>query len=79
MKSKKFVAKFPSSTDLYNMVKAEYLAMRLAALAGINVAPVRLVKAANKDVLLIERFDRDKNRQGLDAKTHGVSSYHLTA
>ena len=32
--------------------------MRLAALAGLNVAPVKLVKAANKDVLLIERFDR---------------------
>jgi len=32
--------------------------MRLAELAGLNVAPVKLAKAANKDVLLIERFDR---------------------
>ncbi len=55
---KKYVAKFSSSTDLYNVVKAEFIAMRLAALAGLNVAPVQLTTAANKDVLLIERFDR---------------------
>ncbi|MDT8429712.1 MAG: HipA domain-containing protein [Pseudomonadales bacterium] len=55
---KKYVAKFSSSTDLYSVVKAEFIAMRLAELAGLNVAPVKLAKAANKDVLLIERFDR---------------------
>ncbi len=55
---KKYVAKFSSSTDLYSVVKAEFIAMRLAALAGLNVAPVQLTTAANKDVLLIERFDR---------------------
>ncbi len=55
---KKYVAKFSSNTDLYSVVKAEFIAMRLAKLAGLNVAPVKLAKAANKDVLLIERFDR---------------------
>jgi serine/threonine-protein kinase HipA len=55
---KKYVAKFSSSTDLYSVVKAEYIAMRLAELAGLNAAPVKLAKAADKDVLLIERFDR---------------------
>ncbi len=55
---KKYVAKFSSSTDLYSVVKAEFIAMRLAELAGLNVAPVKLTKAANKEVLLIERFDR---------------------
>ena len=55
---RKYVAKFSSSTDLYSVVKAEFIAMRLAEIAGLNVAPVKLVKAANKDVLLIERFDR---------------------
>ena len=59
---KKYVAKFSSSTDLYSVVKAEYIAMRLAQFAGLNVAPVKLVKAANKDVLLIERFDRQENQ-----------------
>jgi serine/threonine-protein kinase HipA len=55
---KKYVAKFSSRTDLHSVVKAEFIAMRLAQLAGLNVAPVKLAKAANKDVLLIERFDR---------------------
>ena len=56
----KYIAKFSATNDLYSVVKAEFIAMRLAALAGINVAPVALVKAANKDVLLIERFDREQ-------------------
>lgn len=56
---KKYIAKFSSSTDLYSVVKAEFIAMRLAALAGLIVAPVRLVTAANKTVLLIQRFDRE--------------------
>jgi serine/threonine-protein kinase HipA len=64
----KYVAKFSSSTDLYSVVKAEYIAMRLAALAGINVAPVKLVQAAQKDILLIERFDREKTAKGWTRK-----------
>jgi serine/threonine-protein kinase HipA len=55
---RKYIAKFSSTTDLYSVVKAEYIAMRLARLAGLNVATVSLTQAANKDVLLIERFDR---------------------
>jgi serine/threonine-protein kinase HipA len=54
----KYIAKFSASTDLYNIVKAEFAAMRLARLVGLNVAPVTLTDALGKDVLLIERFDR---------------------
>lgn len=61
---RKYIAKFSSSTDLYNVVKAEFLAMRLAALAGLQVAPVSLTKAASRDVLLIERFDREAGPKG---------------
>ena len=60
---KKYVAKFSSSSDLYSVVKAEFIAMRLAAIAGLDVAPVKLATAANKDVLLIERFDRTPKNQ----------------
>jgi serine/threonine-protein kinase HipA len=66
--NKKYVAKFSSSTDLYSVVKVEFIAMRLAALAGLRVAPVKLAIAANKDVLLIERFDREKVAQGWTRK-----------
>ena len=57
-RGRKYVAKFSSSTDLYAVVKAEYIAMRLAGLAGLNAASVELTEAAGKDVLLVERFDR---------------------
>jgi serine/threonine-protein kinase HipA len=59
---RKYVAKFSSSSDLYSVVKGEYIAMRLAARAGLDVAPVKMTSAVNKDVLLIERFDRVRNR-----------------
>jgi serine/threonine-protein kinase HipA len=65
---KKYIAKFSSTTDLYNVVKAEFIAMRLAALAGLDVAPVSLVRAANKDVLLIKRFDRSRADNGWQRK-----------
>ncbi len=55
---KKYIAKFSSTTDLYSVVKAEFVAMRLAALCGLNVASVSLTSSLHKDVLLIERFDR---------------------
>lgn len=55
---RKLIAKFSASNDLYNVVKAEFVAMRLATLVGLHVAPVSLVTALGKDVLLIERFDR---------------------
>lgn len=58
----KFIAKFSASSDLHNVVKAEYVAMRLAAIAGLTVAPVRLERAMGRDVLLIERFDRIHER-----------------
>jgi len=56
--NKKYIAKFSSGNDIYSVVKAEFVAMRLARIAGINTASVRLEKASGKDVLLIERFDR---------------------
>lgn len=65
---KKYVAKFSSNTDLYGVVKAEFIAMRLASIAGLDVATVKLVKAANKDVLLIERFDRKPKNQDWSRK-----------
>lgn len=60
----KTIAKFSSSTDIYNVVKAEFIAMKLAALCNLNVAPVSMIAAAGKDVLLIERFDRIKSEAG---------------
>lgn len=60
----KFIAKFSSSGDVINVVKAEFVAMRLAERLGLNVAATRLEKAAGKDVLLVRRFDRTKTATG---------------
>lgn len=61
---RKYIAKFSSQSDIFNVVKAEFIAMRLAAETGLNVAPVRLVTVAGRDVLLIERFDRAPRGDG---------------
>lgn len=61
---RKFIAKFSASNDLYNVVKAEFVAMRLAKLVGLDVAGVELTKGLGKDVLLIERFDRIATPKG---------------
>lgn len=67
-KGKKYIAKFSSSTDIYSVIKAEFIAMRLGKLSGLDVASVELKKAAHKDVLLIERFDRHQSSLGWQRK-----------
>jgi serine/threonine-protein kinase HipA len=62
--SRKWIAKFSTSHDSYNVVKAEFIAMRLAAKVGLEVAPVKLTSALGKDVLLVERFDRQFRATG---------------
>lgn len=54
----RLIAKFSSNTDTYSVVKGEYVSMRLASLAGLDAAPVEMVSAAGRDVLLVHRFDR---------------------
>jgi serine/threonine-protein kinase HipA len=76
--NKKFIAKFSMSTDLYDVVKAEYVAMRLASLAGLNVSSVQMQTALGRDVLLVERFDRESVKSGWTRKAF-VSALTLFA
>ena len=62
--TRKFIAKFSAANDTYSVVKAEFIAMKLAAHCGLNAAPVSMTRAANKEVLLIERFDRTHTKDG---------------
>lgn len=55
------IAKFSSSTDIYPVVKGEFMAIELARRTGLNVAHVQLTSALSKDVLLVERFDRTEH------------------
>lgn len=65
---RKYIAKFSSNSDVFNVVKGEFVAMRLAFHVGLNVAQVSLENAAGKDVLLIKRFDRQKSAGGWQRK-----------
>ncbi len=52
------IAKYSSTTDIYPVVKGEFISMELAARAGLDVASVELTQSLERDVLLVERFDR---------------------
>lgn len=56
--ARRLIAKFSSTSDTYPIVQAELVAMRLARLAGLDVAEVEITEALGKKVLLVERFDR---------------------
>jgi serine/threonine-protein kinase HipA len=60
---KLWIAKFGRANDRYPVCRAEYLAMTLAAQAGLKVPPVRLEKVLGQDVYLVERFDRVLDRR----------------
>lgn len=55
---RRLIAKFTSGTDAYPVVQGEFVAMTLAARAGLETAPVRLTDALGRKALLVERFDR---------------------
>lgn len=52
------IAKFSALRDTQPIVRAEFLAMRMAAQCGLDTAPVALAESAGRDVLLVDRFDR---------------------
>jgi serine/threonine-protein kinase HipA len=52
------IAKLSTQTDPYPVVRAEAVAMDLAARVGLDVAGTALTEALGRDVLLVERFDR---------------------
>ncbi len=54
------IAKFPNASDAYDVPMWEYVVFQLAKLAGLNVPPVRLEKVNGRNVLLVRRFDRNK-------------------
>jgi serine/threonine-protein kinase HipA len=55
---RRYIAKFSVTGDPYSIVKGEYVAMTLAQRVGLQAAKVKLTTASERDVLLVERFDR---------------------
>ncbi|WP_168224930.1 type II toxin-antitoxin system HipA family toxin [Azoarcus sp. DD4] len=54
------IGKFPSVGDARSVTRGEVLALKLAALAGIDSAPARVVTLGEVPVAVIHRFDRDE-------------------
>ena len=76
MNCKAYIAKFSLSSDQHTFVKNEYIAMRLAAKMGLTVAPVLLKSIHGRDILLVERFDRTIQQNGMYRK-HMLSALSL--
>lgn len=55
--NKLYLAKFNRQDDLFNLVRAEHAAMKMAEQLGIRTAPTFIHKTHTGDVLLVERFD----------------------
>lgn len=55
-----WLAKFPAEGDSVDVCAIEQASLRLAAACGITVADSRLVDVGGRNVLLVERFDRDE-------------------
>lgn len=55
---RRLIAKFSSATDTLPTVQAEFVAMRLAGLSGVETSRVEIEEVMGKKVLLVDRFDR---------------------
>jgi serine/threonine-protein kinase HipA len=59
-----WVAKFSRPDDRWNNPCVEHAMLELARQCGVNAARSRLERVAGKDVLLVQRFDREKTSRG---------------
>lgn len=55
---RELIAKFSVSTDTFPWMQAEAVGMELARRCGINTPATSLTRAGERDVLLVDRFDR---------------------
>jgi serine/threonine-protein kinase HipA len=59
-----WLAKFNREDDTWNNARVEHAMLTLGKLSGLDVADSKLVSVAGKDVLLVQRFDREKMIDG---------------
>jgi len=59
-----WLAKFARPDDRWNNPRVEHAMLELARSCGINSAISRIESVGGKDVLLVQRFDREKNSRG---------------
>lgn len=59
-----WLAKFPAKDDRYNQQRVEYATLALARQCGLYTCTARLETIADKDVLMLQRFDRQHTNDG---------------
>ena len=59
-----WVGKFPEKEDRFNLQRVEYATLELARRCGIDVCNSRLESVGGRDVLMVERFDREYTEGG---------------
>lgn len=59
-----WIAKFNRPDDLWNSARIEHAMLTLARSCGISASESRLITIAQRDVLLVKRFDREKTKGG---------------
>jgi serine/threonine-protein kinase HipA len=55
-----WLAKFNRTDDRFNQARVEHAMLRLARECGLHTAESRIVTVADRDVLLVRRFDRER-------------------
>ncbi|MPT10254.1 type II toxin-antitoxin system HipA family toxin [Comamonas sp.] len=73
-KGQQWISKFAGSKDDTTSPLREFLAMRLAALSGINTAEVDYVHKGTRGTVLVKRFDRHVGDDGTVLRTHFASA-----
>jgi serine/threonine-protein kinase HipA len=71
-----WVAKFNVPTDPWNSARVEHAMLMLARVCGLTAAESRVVEVADRDVLLVKRFDREKTDAGY-LRTRMISALTL--
>ena len=59
-----WIAKFNRPDDQWNNARVEHAMLVLARSCGITTAESRVISVAERDVLLVKRFDREKTKGG---------------
>jgi serine/threonine-protein kinase HipA len=59
-----WIAKFSRPDDRWNNPRVEHAMLELARQCGINAARSRIENIAGQDVLMVQRFDREKTSRG---------------
>jgi serine/threonine-protein kinase HipA len=59
-----WIAKFSTQQDCWNHPIVEHAMLKLAKSCGLNVAESKITSVPGKNILLVKRFDRDKEIKG---------------